>query len=132
MKKIIASLSLGLLLFGTMGLQAQLRINSEGLFIQGGTVFSTDGLTLVPANNWVLNNLSVNKQQTVVIFPKFNSIQRMYRFSRPAIFQGELAMSYEDIELNGNEAKNLLLAYSKNDEQHGQRFHARKRKRGES
>lgn len=113
MKKIIASLSLSFLLLGVTDLQAQLRINSEGLFIQGGTVFSTDGLTLVPANNWVLNNLSVNKQQTVVIFPKFNSIQRMYRFSRPAIFQGELAMSYEDIELNGNDAKNLLLAYSK-------------------
>lgn len=113
MKKIITSLFLAFLLFGTTCLQAQLRINSDALFIQSGTVFSTDGLTLVPASNWVLNNLSVNKQQTVVIFPKFNSIQRMYRFSRPAVFQGELAMNYEDIELNGNEAKDLLLAYSK-------------------
>ncbi|SHG65160.1 gliding motility-associated C-terminal domain-containing protein [Pedobacter caeni] len=111
--KLIASLSFGLLLFGSTSLQAQLRINSEGLFIQSGTVFSSEGLTLVPANNWVLNNLSLNRQLSVVIFPKFNSIQRMYRFSRPAVFQGELAMSYEDIELNGNEAKNLVLTYSK-------------------
>ncbi|WP_316820732.1 gliding motility-associated C-terminal domain-containing protein [Pedobacter gandavensis] len=112
MKKIISSLALGFLLLPVAELQAQLKVNSDGLFIQNGTVFSTDGLTLVPANDWSMKNLSISKQPNVVIFPKYNSIQRMYRFSKPVDFEGELALSYEDVELNGNEGKNLVLAYS--------------------
>lgn len=113
MKNIIASLSIGFSLFAAGELQAQLKVGSEGLFIQNETVFSTDGLTLVPSNNWAVNNLTINKQLAVVIWPKYNSIQRMYRLSRPVEFIGELALSYDNIELNGNEAKNLVLAYSK-------------------
>lgn len=110
--KIIASLALGFLLLLNAELKAQLKVNSEGLFIQNGTVFSTDGLTLVPTNDWFINNVTVSKQPNVVIFPKFNSIQRMYRFSRALSFEGELALNYEDVELNGNEGKNLVLTYS--------------------
>lgn len=110
--KIIASLVIGFLLLLSAALKAQLKVNSEGLFIQNGTVFSTEGLTLVPTNDWFLNNLSLSKQPGVVIFPKFNSIQRMYRFSRAVNFEGELALAYEDVELNGNEGKNLVLTYS--------------------
>lgn len=113
MKKIIVSLSIGLILFSGQALKAQLSVGSEGLFIQNGTVFSTDGLTLVPSNDWGFNNLIVAMHPSVVIWPRFNSIQRMYRFNRPVTFQGELALSFQDIELNGNEAKDLVLAYSK-------------------
>ncbi|WP_316841110.1 gliding motility-associated C-terminal domain-containing protein [Pedobacter gandavensis] len=112
MKKIISSLVLSFLLLQGLILKAQLKVNSEGLFIQNGTVFSTDGLTLVPTNDWSINNITISKQPNVVIFPKFNSIQRMYRFSRAVNFEGELALSYENVELNGNEGKNLVLAYS--------------------
>jgi len=113
MKLLIASLSIGLSLLSSQALKAQLSVGSEGLFIQNETVFSTDGLTLVPSKDWGLNNLIVVMHPSVVIWPRFNSIQRMYRFSRPVTFQGELALSFQDIELNGNEAKDLVLAYSK-------------------
>lgn len=112
MKKIIASLALSFLLLQAVTLKAQLKVNSESLFIQNGTVFSTEGLTLVPSTDLQLNNLTISKQPSVVIFPKFNSIQRMYRFSKPVSFEGELALSYENVELNGNEAKNLVLTYA--------------------
>ncbi|MBC8984409.1 gliding motility-associated C-terminal domain-containing protein [Pedobacter sp. N36a] len=112
MKKIIASLALSFLLLPAVTLKAQLKVNSESLFIQNGTVFSTEGLTLVPSTDLQLNNLTISKQPSVVIFPKFNSIQRMYRFSKPVSFEGELALSYENVELNGNEAKNLVLTYA--------------------
>ncbi|WGQ09357.1 gliding motility-associated C-terminal domain-containing protein [Pedobacter gandavensis] len=112
MKKIIASLALSFLLLPAVALKAQLKVSSESLFIQNGTVFSTEGLTLVPTADLQLNNLTISKQPSVVIFPKYNSIQRMYRFSKPINFEGELAMSYENVELNGNEAKDLVLTYA--------------------
>lgn len=114
MKKIMTSIPLGILLLTGNALKAQVKAGNEGLFIQSGTVFSTEGLTLVPSGNWLLSNVSLNRQNNVVIWPKFNSIQRMYRLSKPVTFQGELALNFLDVELNGNEAKNLVLAYSKN------------------
>lgn len=113
MKKIIVPIVVGLLLFGSQSLKAQLSVGTDGLFIQSGTVFSTDGLTLVPTNNWGLNNLKVILSPAVVIWPRYNSIQRMYRFSKPVTFEGEVALSFLDIELNGNEARDLVLAHSK-------------------
>lgn len=113
MKKIITSVSLSVFLLYATALKAQLKAGSEGIYIQGGTVFYTDGLTLVPSTDWGMNNTAVTKEASVVIWPKNNSIQRIYRFSRPVTFKGELSLNYLDIELNGNEGKNLLLAHSK-------------------
>lgn len=113
MKKFIISVASGIFLFSGMSLKAQLKVGSDGMYIQGGTVFYSEGLTLVPAKDWGLNNTSILKDAAVVIWPKFNSVQRIHRFSRPVTFQGELAMNYLDIELNGNEAKNLVLAHTK-------------------
>eukprot|EP01133_Synstelium_polycarpum_P017550 gene17550-20942_t len=94
-------------------LSAQLKVGSEGMLIQDGTVFFSEGLTLVPSGSLALNNLSLVRNSTVVIWPKFNSIQRMHRFSKPVAFKGELSMNYLEEELNGNEAKKLSLAYAK-------------------
>jgi gliding motility-associated-like protein len=113
MKKLIASIFIGFSLFAGADIKAQLKVGPEGIFVMEGTVFHTEGLTMVPSNMWGMNNLSINKQLQTVIWPKFNSIQRIYRFSRPANFQGELALNYENVELNGNDAKNLILAHSK-------------------
>lgn len=113
MRQHIAAVFISFFLFGCSDLRAQLKVGSEGVYVLEGTVFHTEGLTLVPYNDWRMNNFSITKHNTTVIWPKYNSIQRIYRFSRPAIFQGELAINYENYELNGNDAKNLLLAYSK-------------------
>ena len=113
MKQLTVSIAIGFLLFTCPDVKAQLKVGSEGIFLQPGTVFYTEGLTLVPATEWGMNNLTITKQMQTVIWPKFNSVQRIYRFSRPATFTGELALNYEDVELNGNEGKNLVLTYSK-------------------
>lgn len=113
MKKLIAAVGIGCLLFSSPDSKAQLKVGPEGIFVQSGTVFYTEGLTLVPAAEWGMNNLTISRQMQTVIWPKFNSIQRIYRFSRPTNFLGELAVNYEDVELNGNESKYLVLAYSK-------------------
>lgn len=113
MKKRIVSIFIGFSLFSGADIKAQLKIGTEGMFILDGTVFNTEGLTMVPSRDWGMNNLSIDKHTQTVIWPKFNSIQRMYRFSRKVNFEGELALNYKDVELNGNEGKNLVLAYSK-------------------
>ncbi|WP_316818041.1 gliding motility-associated C-terminal domain-containing protein [Pedobacter nyackensis] len=113
MKQLIATIFTGISLFASSDINAQLKAGAEGIVILNETVFHTEGLTLVPSNNLELVNLNISKQQHTIIWPKFNSIQRRFQFSRPLTFQGELAMNYENIELNGNEAKNLALAYSK-------------------
>jgi gliding motility-associated-like protein len=113
MKKLAISLFTTLLVFSVTAIKAQLRVGTEGIFLQKETVFFSEGLTLVPAADWSFKNLTVTKDYSVVIWPKYNSILRKYRFSSPVTFQGELAMNYTDLELNGNEAKDLVLAYSK-------------------
>ena len=113
MKKIVASIFMGISLLLCPGLRAQLVIKSEGIFINKETLFSTEGMTLFPSDNLIINNMEISLQPSVIIWPKFNSIQRLYRFNRPMDFKGELGFNYKNIELNGNEEKNLVLAYSK-------------------
>lgn len=113
MKKRIVSIFIGFSLFSGVDVKAQLKIGTEGMFILDGTVFNMEGLTMVPSRDWWMNNLSVDKQTQTVIWPKSNSIQRIYRFSRQVNFEGELTLNYEDVELKGNEGENLVLAYSK-------------------
>lgn len=113
MIKITVSIIIGIFLFISPAVKAQLSIESDGLFIGTGTVLYTEGLTVVPSNDWKVNNLDIVHESSTIIWPKFNSIQRMYRFSRPVTFVGELGFNYQDVELNGNEEKNLVLAYTK-------------------
>ncbi|MFV8327957.1 gliding motility-associated C-terminal domain-containing protein [Flavobacterium sp. ZS1P14] len=113
MKKIITSIFMGISLLLCPSLRAQLAIESEGVFIKKETLFYTEGMTLVPSNDLKINNLGITLHTAAVIWPKFSSIQRMYRFSRPMTFTGEVGFNYKEIELNGNEEKNLVLAYTK-------------------
>jgi gliding motility-associated-like protein len=113
MKKITVSILIGISMFINSTVKAQLNIGSDGLFVGNGTVFYTDGLTIVPSKDWKVNNLNIMQESSTVIWPKFSSIERMYRFSRPIVFIGELGFNYQDVALNGNEEKNLVLAYTK-------------------
>lgn len=113
MKKLLISLLLTTLLINVSELKAQLKIGQEGIFVQEGTVFFSEGLMLVPANNWSMSRLTLTKDYSVVIWPKFNSILRKYRFSSPVEFQGELSMNFMNTEMNGNDAEKLSLAYAK-------------------
>lgn len=113
MKKITVSIFIGISFFIGPTVKAQLHIASDGLFIGNGTVLYTEGLTVVPSNDWKVNNLTITQESSIVIWPKFNSIKRMYRFSRPVPFVGELGFDYQDVDLNDNEEKNLVLAYTK-------------------
>lgn len=112
MKKLPIPFIILLLFYGT-DLKAQLKVGPEGIFVQKETVFFSEGLMLVPADNWSMSNLTITKDYSAIIWPKYNSILRKYRFSSPVEFQGELSMNFTNSELNGNDAEKLTLAYSK-------------------
>lgn len=91
---------------------AQFRVNADGLAIQEETIFFVDGLTMVPASNLTINNVSVEKQLAAIYWPLHNSIQVIHRFNRPILFEGLLAVNYRDSELGGNKSTSLALAYA--------------------
>lgn len=92
--------------------QAQLKVEADALAVQEGTVFSVDGLTMVPASDLSINNVDLEKHQSTIYWPNHNSIQRIHRFSKPITFKGLLSMEYRDSELNSNRPTSLALAHA--------------------
>lgn len=93
-------------------LYAQLNVGGEGLTVKKGTTFSVDGLALVPSTDLSLRSVTITRESVPIQWPQFSGIKRVYRFSNPIAYQGALNMSFLDEELNGNIAKNLVLAYT--------------------
>ncbi len=111
--KRLAILMLGLTsLLISESLKAQLNAGNEGIYIRSGTIFSTEGLAITPSSDLSINNLTIVKGADVVGWPQYNSITRAYHLSSPLVFRGTLAVSYQNSELNGNNAAFLALAYS--------------------
>lgn len=93
-------------------LYAQLNVGAEGLTVKKGTTFSVDGLALVPSTDLSLRSVTITRESVPVQWPQFSGIKRVYRFNNPIAYQGALNMSFLDEELNGNVAKNLVMAYT--------------------
>ncbi|PRY48904.1 gliding motility-associated-like protein [Arcticibacter pallidicorallinus] len=110
-KNTIIGLLLSFLLLPSTG-QAQISIGAEGLTVKQNTLFSLEGLALVPSIELTLRSVSLTRDSAPVQWPQFSGIKRVYRFSSPIAFQGALNMSFMDSELNGNAAKDLVLAYT--------------------
>jgi len=108
-------LLIGLLTFFALlpvQLQAQLTVGAEGMTVKKGTTLSVDGLALVPDADLSLKSLSITRESIPVQWPQFSGIKRQYRFSSPIAYQGSVAMTFLDSELNGNEAQNLVVAHT--------------------
>lgn len=92
--------------------QAQLNVGADALTVKKNTLFSVDGLALVPSVDLSLRSVSVTRESIPVQWPQFSGIKRVYRFSSPIAYHGTVNMSFLDTELNGNAAKDLVLAYT--------------------
>lgn len=91
---------------------AQLTVGSDGLAVKKNTIFSVEGLALEPSADLSLRSVSLTRESVPVQWPQFSGIKRVYRFSSPIAYQGSVNMSFLDAELNGNSAKDLVLAYT--------------------
>jgi gliding motility-associated-like protein len=98
--------------FSALTSSAQLKVESDGISIKGGTIFSAEGLLMVPTVDMSLTNTALTRKSQPVSWPQTNSILRLYEFSKPLSYQGKLGLNFSDGELNGNKPEALNLAFS--------------------
>ncbi len=90
----------------------QLITGTEGIHIVSGTVFTADGLWMVPSKDMKMTNTALTKHSLAISWPQVNGIRRIYGFSRPLSFTGSIGLHYADDELIGNDPAELGLAHS--------------------
>jgi hypothetical protein len=112
MKGFIKIIHLALLLILCGRSQAQTSIGETGMFVKSSTVFAVNGLSLIPSEDWTLTTNKLNVEQTPIPGNPNPSISRVYRFSYPLTFSGNVAIRYLSQELNGNDASSLQIAHS--------------------
>jgi hypothetical protein len=112
MKKILFSILLLTTASEFYCLQAQILAVSPGtnLVIKPGTLFFADNITLTPAADFTLSNISLTRDATAS-HPVLNTyISRVYHFSTSTNpFSGTIQINYLDGELNGLLESNLQL-----------------------
>ena len=81
------------------------------LIIKSGTVFSADSITLIPSTDFILNDISLNKNTTILNSSYNSYISRVYQFSNTSIpFTGTVQLYYQEgSELNSLDESGLQL-----------------------
>jgi hypothetical protein len=78
--KSLFTLLLSFLFFGVA--RAQLLKVSDGTDLTklAGTIFNADGLTLIPSNNFTINNNTLNKSAVLIHASSRPTISKLYQF----------------------------------------------------
>ncbi|MCF0074206.1 T9SS type A sorting domain-containing protein [Dyadobacter sp. CY261] len=90
--------------------QAQMHFGENALFVQGGASVTMDGLTIVPETDLTLTNNTLQVSPTPFTDDNTSSIERVYTFEKPLVFEGFVGLSYDPSELNGQDERSLRLA----------------------
>ncbi|WAC12761.1 T9SS type A sorting domain-containing protein [Dyadobacter pollutisoli] len=88
----------------------QMSAGTDGFFVAANTPVAIDGLTLNPTADFFIDS------RTLVISPTAipgtpPSITRVYNFSTPVDFVGNVGLFFQTPELNGNTESTLQVAY---------------------
>lgn len=99
-----------LALLPTAHVIGQLSAGTSGLFIKATTQVAIDGLTLFPTTDFLIDSRTLTVSPTAIpgVPP---SINRVYNFSVPVTFVGNVGLFYQTSELNGNTETSLLVAH---------------------
>lgn len=103
-------LSFPLLVFCALTTNAQFTVGSGEFTVKAGSQVMISGLTLSPSADFTLTSQSLSISNTPVSGNPA-SIARVYRFSHPVDFAGNLGLYYLTSELNGNDESTLQLAH---------------------
>lgn len=90
----------------------QLSTGTSGLTVLPGTILSYDGLVLTPGTNLTIANNVLTKNSTPETSGTLNSISRVFVFTSPVIFTGDVAVRYQAGELNGNTEALMQVAHN--------------------
>ncbi|WP_443936743.1 gliding motility-associated C-terminal domain-containing protein [Pedobacter sp. MW01-1-1] len=93
-------------------LKAQLFVGSSVLMVKSGSILSIDGLVLKPDKNTAIRNTTIQAKPTIIKWPLFNSIKRVYYFSTPLSFSGTIGMYVDYAMLEKQQMNQLKLAFS--------------------
>ncbi len=95
------------------GVYAQFTVGTNGMVLKESTPMVIDGLTLTPASDLSLSsqNLTIS---TTPIPGSPDGITRVYTFSQPLTYAGNLGLYYNASELNGNDESLLEIAVGSN------------------
>ena len=95
---------------------AQVVFGSKGFTIKAATTISMDSLVITPAVDYTISANSLNLAHMASNATGLNSIRKTYSFSTPLTsFTGYVGMRYDSLDLNGNFAPWLRIAYTGND-----------------
>lgn len=108
MKKTISILFLSL----PYTLQAQFVVGTQGMTIKAYATVSIDSLILSPSSDITLSNNQLTRSSTNLPIGSGNSINRVYTFTSPITYSGNMGFRYSDAELAGNTENNLEIAYA--------------------
>ncbi|MHA4741641.1 T9SS type A sorting domain-containing protein [Dyadobacter sp. MSC1_007] len=99
-----------LALLPTMHAFGQLSAGTDGFFIAANTQVAIDGLTLIPTANFLIDSRTLTISPIAIpgVPP---SISRVYNFSTPVDFIGNVGLFYQTSELNGNTEATLQVAH---------------------
>jgi hypothetical protein len=93
--------------------QAQFTVGAEGLVIVNGTQVVIDGLTLKPTTGDLeISDNTLSVSDTPAPGSPTGSINRVYTFTTPLTFNGEVGIFYLEEELNGNTEANLQISFT--------------------
>ncbi|MEO6282487.1 MAG: T9SS type A sorting domain-containing protein [Dyadobacter sp.] len=99
-----------LALLPTLCAFGQMSAGNEGFFIKATTPVAIDGLTLVPtADFYIVSRTLLISPTAIPGVPP--SISRVYNFSTPVDFVGNLGLFFQTSELNGNTEASLQVAH---------------------
>ncbi|WP_031529186.1 T9SS type A sorting domain-containing protein [Dyadobacter crusticola] len=90
--------------------QAQFFAGAGGFFISSGTQVSLNGLTMQPAADFTIASNKLTISATPVTGNPA-SIAKVYTFSQPVDYVGNLGLKYLTSDLNGNNESTLQLAH---------------------
>ncbi|RZM23151.1 MAG: gliding motility-associated C-terminal domain-containing protein [Pedobacter sp.] len=98
------------------GASAQVSVGNDGLMISQGSLFSAEGLGMVPQENLLLVNNEIVSKAESVTWPQYRSINKLVYLKSPVSFSGTLGLIVAPEILNANDGLqlNIALANSNN------------------
>lgn len=110
MKKLLTFLSISIPYL----LHAQFVVTSgaNGITIKAYATVSIDSLIMSPSSDVMISNNQLTRSSTNQAIGTGNSINKVYSFSSPITYSGNIGFKYNDAEMAGNIEAALNIAYS--------------------